>query len=56
MEQDLSDHHAVLYKVGLIGVWVKRREVMDGARRIISEKLREHQYKEGYTVIPRLSR
>ena len=25
-----------------------RREVVDGARRIRSEKLREHQYREGY--------
>ena len=26
-----------------------RREVVDGARRIRSEKLREQQYREGYT-------
>ena len=29
--------------------WNKRREVVNGARRIRSEKLREHQYMEGYT-------
>ena len=25
-----------------MGTWIKRREVVDGARRIRSEKLREH--------------
>ena len=32
----------------LVGAWIKRREVVVGARRIRSEKLREHQYREGY--------
>ena len=36
-------------KVKLDGAWIKRREVVDGAKKIISEKLREHQYIEGYT-------
>ena len=49
MGQDLHDHHAVLCKVRLVGEWIKRREVLVGARRIRSEKLREHQYGEGYT-------
>ena len=44
----LSYHYVVLCKVRLIEVWIKRREVMVGARRIRSEKLREHQYREGY--------
>ena len=48
MGQSLSDHHVVLCKVRLVGVWIKRREVVVGARRIRSEKLREHQYREGY--------
>ena len=40
MGQYLLDHHAVLCKVRLVGSWVKRREVVDGARRIRSEKKR----------------
>ena len=48
MGQGLSDHHVVLCKVRLVGSWIKRREVMVGVRRIRSEKLREHQYREGY--------
>ena len=31
-----------------MGTWIKRREVVDGARRIRSEKLSKHQYREGY--------
>ena len=31
-----------------MGTRIKRREVVDGARRIRSEKLGEHQYREGY--------
>ena len=38
-----SDHHVVLCKVRLVRAWVKRGEVVDGARRIRSRKLREHQ-------------
>ena len=45
---NLSDHHVILCKVKLVDAWIKRREVMDGARRIRSEKLREYQYIEGY--------
>ena len=48
MGRDLSDHHVLLCKVRLVGAWIKRREVVVGARRIRSEKLREHQYREGY--------
>ena len=44
----LSDHHAVLHKVRLVGAWITRREVVVGARRIRSKKLREHKYGEGY--------
>ena len=44
----LSDHHVVLCKIRLVGAWIKRREVVIGARRIRSKKLREHQYREGY--------
>ena len=44
----LSDHHVVLHKVRLVIAWIKRREVVVMARRIKSEKLTEHQYREGY--------
>ena len=44
----LSDHYVVLFKVRLVGAWIKRREVFVGARRMRSKKLREHQYREGY--------
>ena len=48
MGQGLSNHHVVLCKARLVGAWIKRREVVAGARRIRSEKLREHQYREGF--------
>ena len=48
MGRGLSEHHVVMCKVRLVGVWIKRRVVVVGARRIKSEKLREHQYKVGY--------
>ena len=47
----LSGHHVFLCKFRLVGAWIKRREVVDGirrAKRIKSEKLKEHQYREGY--------
>ena len=50
MGQGLSDHHVVLYKFRLVGVWIKRREVVVRARRIRSKKLREHQYREEYAM------
>ena len=34
MGRGLSDHHVVLCKVRSVGTWIKRREVMVGARRI----------------------
>ena len=46
MGQGISDHHVVLCKFRLVGTWIKRREVVDGARMIRSEKLREHQHRE----------
>ena len=46
--RDLSDHHVVLCKVRLVRGWIKRREVMVGARKVRSKKLREHWYREGY--------
>ena len=39
----------VLCKARLVETWIKRRETVDGARRIRSKKLRKHQYREGYT-------
>ena len=47
MGQGLSDHHVVFCKFRLLWTWIKRREVVDGTRRIRREKLREHQYREG---------
>ena len=50
-ERDGSRHYRSLYytivlcKVKLVGTWIKRREVVDGARSIRSEKLRVHQYR-----------
>ena len=38
MGRGLSDHHVILCKVSLVGAWIKRREVVAGARRIRSEK------------------
>ena len=38
----------VLCKVRLVGAWIKRREVVVGARRIRSEKLREDWYREKF--------
>ena len=48
MRQNISDLHVVLCKVRMLGTWFKRREVVDGSRRIKRGKLREHQYREGY--------
>ena len=42
MRQSLLDPHDVLC------TWIKRRKVLNEARRIRSGKLREHQYIEGY--------
>ena len=47
MGRSLLDLYVVLGKFRLVGAWIKRREVV-GARRIRYEKLREHQYREGY--------
>ena len=48
MGRSLSNHYVLLGKVRLVTAWIKRKEVVAGARRIRSEKLREHQYREGY--------
>ena len=44
MGRGLSDKHVVLCKFRLVGVWTKRREVVDGTRRIRREKLKENMY------------
>ena len=36
MGRGLSDHHIVLCKVRLVGEWIKRREVVVGARRVVT--------------------
>ena len=38
----------VLRKDRLVGAWTKRREMVVGAKRTRSEKLKEDQYREGY--------
>ena len=48
MVRGLSDLHVVLCKVRLVGTWIKNRNVVVEARRIRSEKLREHQKREDY--------
>ena len=48
MVRGLSYHYVVLCIVRLVGAWINKREVVFGARKIRSEKLREHQYREGY--------
>ena len=40
--------YCVNCKVRLLGTWIKRRGVADGPKRIKSEKLKEHQYREEY--------
>ena len=50
MCQGLSDHYVVLFKVRMVGTWIKRSEVLVGARRIRSEKMTEYQYREGYVM------
>ena len=39
---------SIICKVSLVSTWIKRREVVNDARRFRSEKLREYQYIEGY--------
>ena len=48
MGRSLSDHHVVLCKVRLVVAWIKKRGMVVGARMIRSDKLKEHQYSEGY--------
>ena len=48
MGRGITDHHIVLCKVRLVGTWIKRRVVVNRARRIRSVKLREQQYREEY--------
>ena len=38
----------MLCKVRLVGTWINRRDVVNGDRRIRSEKLGEYQYIQGY--------
>ena len=47
----LLDHHNEMRKVRLVDDWIKRKEEMNADRRIRSEKLREHQYIEGYVML-----
>ena len=44
----LSNHYVALCKIRLVGAWIKRREVVAVARRIVSEKMREHKYRDRY--------
>ena len=36
MGRGISDHHVLLCKIRLVGTWIKRRELVDGARSIKS--------------------
>ena len=47
MRLGLSDHHVVLCKVILVCAWTKRKEVVNGARNVRSEKLKKNQYRKG---------
>ena len=38
MVRGLSDHYVLLCKVRFVGAWIKRREVVVGARRIRSKQ------------------
>ena len=51
MGRGLSDHHFVLSKLRLVSTWVRRREVVNRAERISSEKLRAHQYMIRYASV-----
>ena len=44
-----SDHHTALYKIRWKGEWIKGKDMVNVARMIRGEKLREHQYIEGNT-------
>ena len=48
MGRGLCDNYVVQCKVSLVGTCIKRREVVNGIRRIRSKKLRGHRYGEGY--------
>ena len=48
MGRCLSEHYVVRCKVRLLEVWIKRREVVVGVKRFMSEKLRVHQYRREY--------
>ena len=48
VERGILDHHVEMCKVRLVGIWIKRREVVDGAMRIKSENLKGHECREGY--------
>ena len=46
MGRCLSDPHGIMYKVRFVGAWIKRRKGVVGSRKIKSDKLREHQYRD----------
>ena len=48
MGRGLSDDNVVLCKVKLVGAWIKRREVVNRARRIRNKKLKEHHSRRGW--------
>ena len=48
MGRGFSDHHVVPCNVRLVGALIERRDVAISARTIRREKLRKHQYREGY--------
>ena len=46
----LLDHHVVLCEVRLVGARIMWKEIVNGASRIRSKKLREYLYIEGYAI------
>ena len=48
MGRGISNRHVVLCKVRLVGIWVKRRQLVDRATSIRSDKLSEYQYRKEY--------
>ena len=56
MGRGISYQHFVPCKVRLMGTWIKRREVVYRIRRIRSEKLKEHHYRDEYATSLELKR
>ena len=49
--RSLSDHYVAFCKVRLVDIRIKRREEVNGTKRVRNEKMREHQHGKGYDVL-----